>query len=63
MSRWFSKEFGSTQCRAITQCDFSTPAGTGKYIANGCITRCREIAKKVAERVQKTVLELEAHPS
>ncbi|NTU63083.1 MAG: C_GCAxxG_C_C family protein [Chloroflexi bacterium] len=52
MSKWFVKEFGSTQCRAITQCDFSTQAGVSNYLENDCVTRCREIAQKVAERVQ-----------
>jgi hypothetical protein len=59
MSKWFTKEFGSTQCRAITQCDFSTAAGVSKYIESGCVTKCRQMAEKVAERVQKTLAELE----
>ena len=58
MSKWFTKEFGSTQCRAITQCDFSTAAGVSKYIESGCVTKCRQMAEKVAERVQKTLAEL-----
>jgi hypothetical protein len=58
MSKWFRQEFGSTQCQAITGCDFSTQAGVNKYIAGGCVTRCREIAAKVAERVQQTLTEL-----
>ena len=60
MSKWFAKEFGSTQCRAITQCDFSSMAGVNKYIGSDCVTKCREIAEKVAERVQKTLADLEA---
>jgi hypothetical protein len=60
MSKWFASEFGSTQCRAITRCDFSTPAGVDSYIASDCMTRCREITERVAERVQRTVGELEA---
>ncbi len=63
MSKWFVKEFGSTQCQAITQCDFSTQAGVSKYIENDCMTKCREIAKKVAERVHKTLKDLEATQS
>jgi len=55
MSRWFTKEFGSTQCRAITDCDFSTAEGVNKYIEGGCMTRCRLIAKSVAEGVRKTL--------
>ena len=52
LAKWFRTEFGSTQCRAITQCDFSSAAGVEKYIASDGITRCRKIAKMVAERVQ-----------
>ncbi len=55
MSKWFIREFGSTQCQAITRCDFSTMVGVSKYIENDCVTRCREIAEKVAGRVQKTL--------
>lgn len=60
MSKWFIKEFGSTQCRVITQCDFSTLEGVRKYIESDCVSKCREIAEKVAERVQKTLPDLEA---
>ena len=52
LSKWFRTEFGSTQCQAITQCDFSCKAGVGKYIASDGITKCRKIAKMVAEQVQ-----------
>jgi hypothetical protein len=55
MSKWFVKEFGSTQCRAITQCDFSTLEGVTRYIERGCLARCREIAQRVARRVQETL--------
>jgi C_GCAxxG_C_C family probable redox protein len=52
LSKWFRTEFGSTQCQAITHCDFSCAAGVEKYIACDGITRCRRIAKMVAEQVQ-----------
>jgi C_GCAxxG_C_C family probable redox protein len=52
LSKWFRTEFGSTQCQAITQCDFSCKAGVGKYIAEDGVTRCRGIAKRVADQVQ-----------
>jgi C_GCAxxG_C_C family probable redox protein len=52
LSKWFQAEFGSTQCQAITQCDFSCAEGVGKYIAGDGITSCRRIAKMVAEQVQ-----------
>jgi hypothetical protein len=60
LSKWFRQEFGSTQCRAITGCDFSSISGVSKYIENNYVTRCREIAAKVAEKVQETITDLEA---
>lgn len=56
LSKWFRAEFGSTQCQAITGCDFSCKEGVGKYIAGDGIASCRKIAKMVAEQVQ-TILE------
>ena len=53
LSEWFVKEFGSTQCRAITQCDFSSQAGVCKYVDGDCVAKCRTIADKVAEKVQE----------
>lgn len=52
LSKWFVKEFGSTQCQAITQCDFSDPSGVAHYIEDDQITRCKAIASKVAGKVQ-----------
>ena len=52
LSRWFKKEFGSMQCQAITGCDFSSPKGVSDYVEGGCITRCKQIAEKVASKVQ-----------
>jgi hypothetical protein len=60
MSKWFKQEFGSTQCRAITGCDFSTRGGVTRYIGNECVSGCREIAKKVAEKVQRILTDLDA---
>jgi hypothetical protein len=54
--KWFVNEFGSTQCQAITQCDFSDSTGASNYIEGNCITRCRVIAGKVAERVQMMLI-------
>jgi C_GCAxxG_C_C family probable redox protein len=53
LSKWFTKEFGSTQCSDITQCDFSNAQGVDKYMRNGNLAGCREIAKKVADQVQQ----------
>ena len=55
LSKWFAKEFGSTQCQEITRCDFSNPNGISSYIEGGCITRCKLIAEKVATKVQMMI--------
>ncbi len=52
LSEWFVREFGSTQCRAITQCDFSSQSGVNKYIESDGISRCRTITGWVAEKVK-----------
>jgi C_GCAxxG_C_C family probable redox protein len=52
LSKWFCTQLGSTQCQAITQCDFSCKAGVEKYIDSDGVTRCRQIAKLIAEKVQ-----------
>jgi len=53
LSKWFTKEFGSTQCQAITGCDFSELEGVNNFIASGCLTRCKHIAGMVAEKVRQ----------
>lgn len=53
LSRWFVKEFGSTQCQAITQCDFSDSTGVSNYVEGNLITNCKTIAAKVADKIQK----------
>jgi len=55
LSRWFTKEYGSTQCQEITNCDFSDLAGVNKYIEGGCITKCKQISEKVAIKVQTMI--------
>jgi hypothetical protein len=52
LSRWFAKDFGSTQCQAITGCDFSNPTAVSQYIDGKCVTCCKQIAEKVATKVQ-----------
>ena len=52
LSKWFVSEFGSTQCRAITGCDFSDSKGVSDYVDGDVITRCRTIASRVAEQAQ-----------
>jgi hypothetical protein len=51
LGRWFTGEFGNTQCQSVTGCDFSSPAGARKYIETGGLARCRDIADKVADQV------------
>lgn len=51
----FTASFGSTQCRAITQCDFSTAAGVQQYIECNGIVRCRGIARGVAAEVRRMI--------
>ncbi len=52
LSRWFTKEFGSTQCQAMTGSDFSSQKGVSDYIDSDSITRCKQITEKVAAKVQ-----------
>jgi hypothetical protein len=61
LSKWFVKEFGSTQCQAITQCDFSDATGVSKYIEGDLITKCKTIAGTVAEQAQMMLAEAEDH--
>jgi C_GCAxxG_C_C family probable redox protein len=53
LSLWFAQEFGSTQCLAITQSDFATASGVDAYLKNDRIATCRDIAEKVAARVEQ----------
>jgi C_GCAxxG_C_C family probable redox protein len=52
ISKWFKKEFGSTQCREVIRCDFSTLEGVNQYIESGGVVRCKEITDQVAEKVR-----------
>ncbi|HEX9135863.1 MAG TPA: C-GCAxxG-C-C family protein [Nitrospirota bacterium] len=60
MSRWFRHEFGSTQCRDITQCDFSSNEGVSRYIESDCVAKCRTIAAKVAGKTGDMIEEIDA---
>ena len=51
LSQWFTAEFGSSQCRDITQCDFSTMAGVERYIVTDGVAHCGAIARQVALKV------------
>jgi hypothetical protein len=52
MSKWFKKEFGSTLCREITQCDFTSLKDVHRYIENGSLTTCKIISEKVANQAE-----------
>lgn len=52
LARRFQIEFGSIQCRAITQCDFSTIEGVQRYIDGGGTARCSAMAQGIARRVR-----------
>jgi hypothetical protein len=55
LSRWFAREFDSTQCRVITRCDFSNAAGVAEYIGRDTVQRCRALAERVAVEVGRLV--------
>ena len=55
LARSFEGEFGSTQCRALTGCDFASREGVREYIASDGTTRCTRIAHRVAARVADLV--------
>lgn len=52
LAKWFTGAFGSTQCRAITGCDFSTILGVTRYIDTDGVARCQLIAQQVVARVE-----------
>ena len=55
LAKWFTGAFGSTQCRAITGCDFSTTVGVNQYIDTDGVARCQVIAQQVAARVERMI--------
>ncbi|MGB8359353.1 MAG: C-GCAxxG-C-C family protein [Bacteroidales bacterium] len=56
MSKWFKKEFGSTLCSEITQCDFCSLGDVHRYIENGSVTTCKVIAEKVAGQAERIII-------
>ncbi len=62
LARWFTREFGSTQCRAITGCDFSQEAGVRAYVERRLVDKCRRIAQAVADRVRTLIGEGDRRP-
>jgi hypothetical protein len=57
LARWFGTEFGSTQCGALTGCDFATTDGVRDYIARDGVSACATMARRVAERVAEMLAE------
>jgi C_GCAxxG_C_C family probable redox protein len=55
LARWFAAEFGSTQCRQLTQCDFASASGVQRYIDEGRCAGCQAMARGVAGRVSEVV--------
>jgi len=55
MSKWFKKEFGSTLCREVTQCDFSSLEHVHRYIENRSVTTCKFIAERVAAHAEMII--------
>jgi hypothetical protein len=56
MSKWFTKEFGSTLCHEVTQCNFSSLGNVHQFIGMGSITNCKIIAEKVARQAEMIIL-------
>lgn len=56
MSKWFTKEFGSTLCHEITQCDFSSLGNVHRYIEKGSLNTCKIIAEKVAKQAERIIV-------
>jgi hypothetical protein len=53
LGRWFAGECGgSTQCRELTGCDFSSAADVERYIQTDGLARCRLRAEKVTAKVR-----------
>ncbi len=55
LSGWFEAEFGSTQCRELTGCDFSSTVDVDEYIDRDGTADCARLARRVAERVSAVV--------
>jgi hypothetical protein len=55
MSKWFTKEFGSTLCSEITGCDFCSLDDVQRYIGKSSIGTCKIIAEKVAMQADRII--------
>ncbi len=52
LAEWFAREHGSTQCRAITGCAFSSAEDVRRFVEGGQLARCEELAASVAARTE-----------
>jgi Putative redox-active protein (C_GCAxxG_C_C) len=55
LAAWFRDEFGSTQCRALTHCDFGSTSDVREYVGGDGTARCERIAHGVAARVAELI--------
>ncbi len=55
LATWFKDEFGSTQCRALTGCDFASTEEVREYVTRDGTARCERIAQRAAARVAEQI--------
>jgi C_GCAxxG_C_C family probable redox protein len=55
LAKWFKEEFGNTQCRTLTGCDFASTADVREYVANDGTGSCARMAERVAARVAELI--------
>lgn len=55
MAKWFKEEFGSTLCREIVQCEFSSIQDVKRYLDKGSLATCRIVAEKVAQQAERII--------
>ncbi|MBK9178407.1 MAG: C_GCAxxG_C_C family protein [Acidimicrobiales bacterium] len=62
LARWFEVEFGSTQCRALTGCDFATTDGVRDYVEGDGVSACAAMARRVSSRVAEMLADEPPRP-
>lgn len=55
LTEWFRRAFGSTKCRDITDCDFSTADGVSRYIETESVSKCQAMIRQVAVEVDRMI--------
>lgn len=63
LARWFTGRFGSTQCRTLTGCAFSTSVGVNQYVDTNGVTRCQGMAHDVAAELDRMIAGSGVHRS